>query len=211
MADLEEANNLYRLRTGSAHQAAVTASQDVCFVDSQLGIKAWGATTESALPASLQPELASIESEDDEPPALAPSPNAPPPLQSSRLLQQPQPAATPPQAAQRPQPDLAPASAGSRSSIHASTPPAAARSERTAGRQTSSAGWIQGRPAPWATASAATAVVTASAPASLPTSLPCSSGTAKATASHRSTPPMTVAHTCDELVAQRVARRWLAA
>ena len=120
VADLEEANNLYRLRTGSANRAAVTESQDVCFVESQLGIKAWGATTEFALPASLQPELASIESEDDEPPALAPSPNAPPPLQSSRLLQQPQRAATPPQAAQRPQPDLAPASAAP---APAATPP----------------------------------------------------------------------------------------
>ena len=53
-------------------------SRDVYFVEGQLGIKAWGATAESALPASLlQPELASIDSEDDEPPALVPNPYAP--------------------------------------------------------------------------------------------------------------------------------------
>ena len=95
-------------------------SRDVYFVEGQLGIKAWGATAESALPASLQPELASFDSgeEDDEPPALVPPPNAllpPPPahLQQPQPQPQPQPAAAAPasaapaQAAHQAQPSLA--------------------------------------------------------------------------------------------------------
>ena len=63
-------------------------SRDVYFVEGQLGIKAWGATAESALPASRQqPELSSLDSgeEDDDLPAFVPSPNAllPPPAQPS--------------------------------------------------------------------------------------------------------------------------------
>jgi hypothetical protein len=105
-------------------------SRDVYFVEGQLGIKAWGATAESALPASLQPQLASIDSdwEDDELPALVPPPNALLPPPPSHLLQQPQPAAVaapaqpvhqpqpaaaPAQAVHQPQPDLAPSPAAS--------------------------------------------------------------------------------------------------
>ena len=110
----------------------VIASRDVYFVEGQLGIKAWGATAESALPASLlQPELASIESEDDEPPALVPSPHAllpPPPghLQQQQL----QPVAAPAPAVHQPLPNLAPASAA------ASAPgPAAVVQRRTLPRE----------------------------------------------------------------------------
>jgi hypothetical protein len=115
VADLDVASNLYHLRTASRAKtrtaAAVTAPQDVNFVESQLGIKASGATDESALPASLQPELVSINSEDNEPPPLAPASNTLLPRLPIDPLQQPQPTAGPAQAVHQPEPDLAPASA----------------------------------------------------------------------------------------------------
>jgi hypothetical protein len=102
MADLDEANNLYRVRiatrAASPTAGTITASQDVDFIEGQLGTKAWGATAESALPTSLLPEPSSIESDDDNEPAatLALDRCAPLPRPPSILLQQQQrPAAAP--------------------------------------------------------------------------------------------------------------------
>ena len=64
-------------RLWDQHSGKLTVSRDVYFVEGQLGIRAWGATAGSALPASLQqPQLASIDSdsEDDEAPPLVPPP-----------------------------------------------------------------------------------------------------------------------------------------
>ena len=104
----------YRLWDQQSESGKLITSRDVYFVEGQLGIKAWGATAESALPASLQqPELSSLDSgeEDDDLPAFVPSPNALlPPPPSHLLLQQPQPAAAvpgPAQAVHQPQPALA--------------------------------------------------------------------------------------------------------
>jgi hypothetical protein len=109
MADLDEANTLYRVRTANRAAnrtaGAFTVSQDVNFIEGQLGTKAWGATGESALPTSLLPELSSIESDVLDRYALLPRPS------SILQQQQQQPAAAPAQAAHQPQPDPAPVSA----------------------------------------------------------------------------------------------------
>jgi hypothetical protein len=90
----------------SGLNGSYSTSLRVYSVEDVLGIKAWGATAESALPASLLPELACIDWHDysGPAPALLPAHYALLPPPPSSLSHQ---AAAPAQAAHQLQPDLA--------------------------------------------------------------------------------------------------------